>query len=252
MATCGECGADFAPTEKQRENLRAGRTVYCTKPCLYLSRSRHSRARWESGQMPKERSEKQRAAAKRLGEYSRANKITGPAHPQWKGGEWTNEAKAARRARWEQEKARRAGVPDRPCMVCGITFKLNSAQRGLWYKHGDAKRYCCSLCRGNEQIVRVPPFYYAPAVCAECDTVFNPQENQRVHRYKHPDAELFCSPECVHTIRVRRLAQYREINGVMKGPTHPSWKTGWHSKQAQEARHLVHHIKKFINEGANQ
>jgi hypothetical protein len=49
-----------------------------------------------------------------------------------------------------------------------------------------------------------------------------------------------------------RLAKYREVNGVMEGPTHPSWKGGAFSKQVVEAQHLMAQIKRLIKEGAKQ
>jgi hypothetical protein len=54
----------------------------------------------------------------------------------------------------------------------------------------------------------------------------------------------------VTRFREDKLEAHRDINGVMKGPTHPSWKTGWHSKEVREAKSLIHNIKKSIKEGA--
>lgn len=203
--------------------------------------------------MPAWGSEGQRAAAKRLGEYNLANKKFGPEHPNWKGGAWTKEAKAKRRARWEQLVERREAVPKQyPCMLCGVGFTFSVGQRERWYKHGSSVRYSCSHCRGKTLMSEKPPYYYAPAECAKCEAMFTPNENQRVHRHENPDADMFCSNTCLTEFREEMLGRYREQNGVIEGPTHPSWKTGWHSKQAQEARHLVHHIKKYIKEGVNQ
>jgi hypothetical protein len=95
-----------------------------------------------------------------------------------------------------------------------------------------------------------PAYYYAPAECSGCKTVFNPRQDQRIHRDRNPDADIFCSEGCVSIFRQQRLAEYRDINGVMKGPTHPSWKTGSHSKEMQQAKSLIHNIKKSIKEGA--
>lgn len=246
-AVCGECGSGFTPTKKQRENAAAGKAVYCSSPCLHLSRGRHSRARWANGVMPAWGSPAQVAARDKLVEYNRARNITGPAHPQWKSGKWSNEAKAERRTAWEKEKERRASVPAKvPCMVCGTGFALSSAQRHLWYRHGANKGYCCSMCVGNEQIVKVPPHYYAPAVCSRCSVRFAPNENQRAHRYKNPDASIYCSDICLTKARAAQLAPY---HGVMEGPTHPSWKGGGWSKQVVEAQQFRTKIKRFIKEG---
>jgi hypothetical protein len=35
-----------------------------------------------------------------------------------------------------------------------------------------------------------------------------------------------------------------------RGPTHHTWKTGYHSTDMKEARSLVHNINKLIKEGA--
>lgn len=250
MAVCGECGARFEPTTKQRENIAKGNTVYCTRPCLYLSRGRHSKARWENGVMPAWGSPAQIAARDRLVEHSRVNKITGPAHSNWKGGKWSKEAQAARRVKWLAQVERRAAAPkEYPCMVCDVWFELNKSQRLKWYKYGSSVGYCCSHCKCRTSITNVPPHYYAPAECSKCEKMFTPGEQQRLHRRDNPDAELCCSKDCLREKQVERLANYREANGIMQGPTHAGWKTGWHSKQAQETRHLIYSIKKFINEG---
>jgi hypothetical protein len=55
----------------------------------------------------------------------------------------------------------------------------------------------------------------------------------------------------VTRFREDKLEAYRDINGVMKGPTHPSWKTGSHSKEMLQAKSLIHNINKSIKEGAN-
>lgn len=203
--------------------------------------------------MPAWGSPAQVAAAERLIEHNRNNKLMGPAHPNWKGGAWSNEAKAKRKVKWQQQLDRRGAVPkEYPCMLCGVGFTFSQSQRERWYKYGSGVRYSCPHCVNKTAMADIPPYYYAPAECSECSRVFAPQENQRAHRIKHPDTELFCSNKCLTASRTRRLAYYNETNGIMQGPTHPSWKTGWHSKQAQEARRLVYSIKKFINEGESK
>lgn len=275
---CTTCGKMFTLSSSQRDKFksRPGTGLYCSTECLYASRKRHSRALWENGKMPPWGSERQRAAAKKLGEYSRANKKFGPDHPNYKLGEWTYEAKAERRARYEARKARRAAAPVVvPCMACGESTELTQHQRERWYKDGPQARFCCKACwqakdsgenterainarralaspKGYDYSQRMAEGYYDDATCAECGTVFSPDIEQRVHRKKYPDAAQYCSFECVTEVRMRRLENYRAENGVMQGPTHPSWKTGWHSKQAQEARRLVHHIKKHIKEGVSK
>lgn len=252
---CTTCGKEFTLTPSQRNKVknRPNTGLYCSTECLHHSRGLHSRARWESGEMPAWGSPAQKAAAKRLGEYSRIHKVTGPAHPQWKGGAWTNEAKADRARRSKKAQERRAAAPkEYPCAVCEVWFEFNSSQRQRWYKHGASVRYCCSHCRSRSSVVTHPPYYYAPAECAGCTVVFTPNQGQRGQRHRNPDVEMFCSDTCVGDARIKRLAAYREVNGVMAGPTHPSWKTGSHSKEMQEARNLMHQIKKFINQGAKQ
>lgn len=252
---CTTCGKMFTLSRSQRDKIksRPGTGLYCSTECLYASRKHHSRAMWENGKIPPWGSERQRAAAKKLGEYSRANKKFGPDHPNYKLGEWTKEAKAKRRARWKQLVERREAAPKQyPCMLCGVGFAFSARQRERWYEYGSSVRYSCSHCKNKSPMAEKPPYYYAPAECTKCGVMFTPQENQRTHRYENPDADIFCSFRCVTEFREEMLTRYREQNGVMQGPTHPSWKTGWHSKQAQEARRLVHHIKKHIKEGVSK
>ena len=270
---CTICGKMFVLTDSQREKIktRPNTGLYCSKPCLYLSRGQHSRARWESGKMPAWGSPAQMAARDRLVAHNRDNKRTGPAHPQWKGGYYSKEAKEERRVRWEQEKARRASVPQSvPCMLCGADVPLTSQKRSRWLAKGTDTRFCCESCWKNlnkkspaqkSQVLTrreyrpaelIASGYYDDASCHECKTVFTPSLNQRTHRKYHPDAHLCCSSECLGAFRARNIMKYREIHGIMEGPTHPSWKGGGHSKQVQETLQLITKIKKFINQGANQ
>jgi len=254
---CTTCGEPFmlSPSQRDKIKVRPNTGLYCSTECLHKSRVVNFQKRRESGKLPVWGTPAQVASAKKLGEYSLANKRFGPAHPMWKGGKHTEEAKAKRRAKRrvirEQKEERRAPVPKQyPCMLCGVGFTFGGSQRERWYKYGTSVRYCCSHCKPSVMMADKPAYYYAPAECSGCKTVFNPQQNQRIHRDKNPDAHIFCSYTCVTRFREDTLETYRDINGVMKGPTHPSWKTGWHSKEVQQAKSLIHNIKKSIKEGA--
>lgn len=254
---CTTCGVQFilSPSQRDKIKTRPNTGLYCSTECLHKSRVVNFQKRRESGKLPVWGTPAQVASAKKLGEYSLANKRFGPAHPGWKGGKHTEEAKAKRRAkrkviREQREERRAAGPKQYPCMLCGVGFEFTYAQLGRWNKYGSTVRYCCSHCKPSVMMADKPAYYYAPAECGGCKTVFNPRQDQRIHRDRNPDADIFCSEACVSIFRQQRLAEYRDINGVMKGPTHPSWKTGWHSKEVREAKSLVHNIKKSIKEGA--
>ena len=263
---CTTCGVPFmlSPSQRDKIKTRPDTGLYCSTECLHKSRVVNFQKRRESGKLPVWGTPAQIASAKKLGEYSLANKRFGPAHPMWKGGKHSNKAKTERQMQWEQIKAFRNSAPKSlPCIACGEDTTLSPTQRQKWYNKGDATRICCSPCfsaRSEKRNVyrAIQPRharlkasgYYDDTACGTCQKIFTPSSEQRTHRVKYPKSHHYCSEACVSIFRQQCLAEYRDINGVMKGPTHPSWKTGWHSKEMQQAKSLVHNIKKSIKEGA--
>ena len=156
------------------------------------------------------------------------------------------------------------------CGYCKRLFEGSFNQRSKFRRSGGVYKACCSrecLCALRALNAAKPSGHY-DQICSECGDTFRSSASQLHRRYINPDKKLVCSEVC----NVRRksiAAQIMHKEGKLKwgspaqiavfavacrrrGPTRHSWKTGYHSTDMKEARSLVHKIKKFIKEGANQ
>lgn len=156
------------------------------------------------------------------------------------------------------------------CGYCKGLFEGSSNQRSKFRRSGGVYKACCSrkcLYALRALNATKPPGHY-DQICSECGDTFRSSASQLHRRNINPDKKVVCSEVC-NNRRRSTVAQVMHKKGKLKwgsaaqiavfaaacrrsGPTHHTWKTGWHSKEMRQAKRLVHSIKKFINQGANR
>lgn len=93
--TCSWCASRFEASARQRETRQATGRLYCGKPCLYASRSEHTRQHHRNGTIPPWGSARQRESAAR----NLRPDHYGVAHGMWRGGGSSNAMREAQKLR---------------------------------------------------------------------------------------------------------------------------------------------------------
>jgi hypothetical protein len=156
------------------------------------------------------------------------------------------------------------------CAQCGSLFIANRHQRSKFRRSGGIVKSCCSyecICAFRAAMFTKPSGHYAKE-CCECGRQFQATHTQIHRRNKDPDCKLVCSVECLRTHRVTSARSMHkegkltwgspaqvsafEFGRNRTGSAHPSWKTGITSKQMREVASLMHKIRTYIKQGANQ
>lgn len=100
---CAACGEAFVPSRAQRYKYtsKSNYNPCCSEQCYSLVNSDNMKRRLREGITYWFGSPAQLASAKKLGEYSRANKKFGPEHPNWRNGLTTTEMLEVRKLRMQ-------------------------------------------------------------------------------------------------------------------------------------------------------